>query len=371
MRIDVVELVRVRLPLVTPFRTSRGVQPARDTLLIRVAGPDGEGWGEDVALTDPFYAPEYLDASVDVLRRHLVPALLRTDDVTGEGVGALLAGVRGWPMAKAACETAVLDAELRAAGVPLWRWLGGVRQRVPSGATVGILDDPAATATAAQAFLDEGYQRVKLKIAPGADVAPVGAVRAAVGPDALLQADANGAYTLGDADHLADLDPFDLVLIEQPLAGDGLSEHAELARRIRTPVCLDETLTSAEVTADALTLGACAVVNLKPGRVGGLLEARRVHDLCRSRGVPVWCGGMYESAVGRAAALALASLPGFTLPADLSASARYFRADVTEPFELRDGHLDVPAGPGIGVAPDPVRLRELDARRETIRRAPS
>jgi O-succinylbenzoate synthase len=221
--------------------------------------------------------------------------------------------------------------------------------------------DIASTVDAAAAAVAMGYARVKLKIEPGRDVDVVRAVRERVGPDVLLQVDANAAYSLSDSPQLGRLDDFGLLFIEQPFASDDLLDHAELARRIATPICLDEGITSLRTARAAVDLGACSVINVKPGRVGGYLEARRIHDLCLERDVPVWCGGMLETAVGRGANLALASLPGFRFPPDLSASSRYFLDDIATPFELRDGYLDVPIGPGIGVTPDAHRLRELDA----------
>jgi len=268
-------------------------------------------------------------------------------------------------MAKAALEAAILDAWLRARGMSFGEFLGAVRPAVPAGVSVGIMDSLPELLDAVEGYLDEGYLRIKLKIEPGWDTEPVRAVRERF-PDILLQADANTAYTLRDAPRLARLDPFELLLIEQPLPEDDLAGHAELARRIRTPICLDESITSARIAVDAVTRGAASIVNIKPGRVGGLLEARRVHDVCAAHGVPVWCGGMLETGVGRAANVALAALPNFTLPGDTSASGRYYREDVTEPFVLEDGHLGVPAGPGLGVVPDEERLREFTLRREYI-----
>jgi o-succinylbenzoate synthase len=369
VKIDGVELVRFSLPLVTPFRTSFGVQDARDVILVHVLGADGEGWGENVAGVEPLYSAEFTDASLLVLRDHLLPRLLAAGDVGAADVADLLAPVKGWSMAKCAVEAAVLDAELRAAGTSLQWHLGGTKRRIPAGVSVGLFDTIDETVAAVDAYLADGYRRVKLKIEPGRDVDLVAAVRHHVGPDVLLQVDANCAYTLGDARHLARLDEFDLLLIEQPLAEDDLRQHAALARRLRTPLCLDESITSARAAADAIALGACTIVNIKPGRVGGLLEARRIHDVCAANGVPVWCGGMLETGVGRAANLALASLPGFTLPADLSASDRYFRRDVTAPFVLADGHLTVPAGAGIGVSPDPAVLHEVGATTERVTRS--
>ena len=366
MRIDAVELVRCQLPFVSPFRTSFGVQHGRDVVLVRVIGADTEGWGENVAGEEPLYSAEFVDASVLALRHHLVPRLLAAHDVTPFDVARLLAPVRGWEMAKAALEAAVLDAELRRQNVSLVDWLGGSRRHVPVGVSVGLHDRVDDTVAAVVGYLDQGYVRIKLKIEPGRDVDLVRAVREAIGPDVMLQVDANAAYTLADARHLARLDSFDLLLIEQPLAEHDLRQHAQLARMLHTPLCLDESITSAQVAADAVALGSCSIVNIKPGRVGGLLEARRIHDLCVANGVPVWCGGMLETGVGRAANLALAALPGFTLPPDLSASSRYFRQDLTQPFELVDGGLEVPTGPGIGVVPESSVLADLGAVTERL-----
>jgi O-succinylbenzoate synthase len=268
-------------------------------------------------------------------------------------------------MAKAVLETAVLDAWLKAHGVPLARHLGAVRTEVPCGVSVGIMDSIDELLDAVERYLADGYVRIKLKIEPGWDVEPVRAVRERFG-DMLLQVDANTAYTRADADHLARLDPFDLLLLEQPLDEEDVLGHAELARRVRTPICLDESIVSARAAADAIALRACTIVNVKPGRVGGYLEARRIHDVCAAAGVPVWCGGMLETGIGRAANVALAALPGFTLPGDTSASRRYYDVDVTEPFVLRGGTLDVPSGPGIGVEPLPDVLDELTTAREWL-----
>ncbi|MBW3669067.1 MAG: o-succinylbenzoate synthase [Actinobacteria bacterium] len=357
MKVVEVELRRIRMPLVAPFRSSASSTLERDALLLRVVTPEAEGWGECVAMAAPTYTAEYVDGAHHVVRTHLAPRLLAGHD---------LAAVKGHPMAKAAVEMAVLDAELRAAGRSLKDHLGGVRVEVDAGVAVGITDDLGALLDAVDGYVAEGYRRVKLKVQPGWDVEPVGAVRARH-PDLLLQVDANGAYTLADADHLARLDAFDLALIEQPFADDDLLGHAELARRLRTPICLDESITSAAAAAAAIALGACGVVNIKAGRVGGYLEARRVHDVCQAAGVPVWCGGMLETGLGRAANLALASLPGFTLPGDVSASARYYDPDLTKPFVLHDGRLAVPTGPGLGVTPRPDVLASVTTDVERIR----
>ena len=359
MKLTGVELRHVSMPLVAPFRTSFGTQTTRDVLLLRVVTDESEGWGECVAMTDPLYSSEYVDGAADVLRRFLVPALAAAGPIDAHAVARVLTPYRGHRMAKAALETAVLDAELRAEGRSFARELGAVHDRVPCGVSVGIMDSVPALLDAVGNYLDEGYLRIKLKIEPGWDVEPVRAVRERYGDDVLLQVDANTAYTLADARHLAWLDPFGLLLIEQPLDEEDVLGHAELARLIETPVCLDESITSARSAAAAIRLGACQVVNIKPGRVGGYLEARRIHDVCVAHGVPVWCGGMLETGIGRAANVALAALPGFVLPGDTSASGRYYRTDITEPFVLAAGQLAVPTGPGSGVSPVPELLDEV------------
>ncbi|GAA1303377.1 o-succinylbenzoate synthase [Pseudonocardia xinjiangensis] len=356
MKLTGVELRRVRMPLVAPFRTSFGVETTRDVLLLRAVTDEAEGWGECVALTDPLYSSEYVDGAADVLRRYLVPALAAHERLDANMVVPALHRFKGHRMAKAALEMAVLDAELRAAGRPLARELGAVRERVPCGVSVGIMGSVGELLDAVDGYLEAGYVRIKLKIQPGWDVEPVRAVRERFGDDVLLQVDANTAYTLADARHLARLDPFGLLLIEQPLDEEDVLGHAELARTLATPICLDESITSAKSAADAIRLGACSIVNIKPGRVGGYLEARRVHDVCAAHGVPVWAGGMLETGLGRAANVALAALPGFTLPGDTSASDRYYRTDITPPFVLEDGHLPVPTAPGLGVEPLPDAL---------------
>ncbi len=359
MRLTGVELRRILMPLKSPFRTSFGTETERDVLLVRAVTDDAEGWGECVAMSAPVYNNEYVDGAVEVIERFLLPRLFAAGDaLTAETVAEVLRPVRGHRMAKTAVEAAVLDAQLRGEGRSLASYLGATRSRVAPGVSVPIMDTVPQLLETVAGYLDEGYARIKLKIEPGWDVEPVAAVRREFG-DVLLQVDANAAYTLADAPHLRRLDEFGLLLVEQPLADDDLRQHALLATRITTPICLDESVVSVEAAADALALGACSVVNIKAGRVGGYLESRRIHDLCRANGVAVWCGGMLETGIGRAANIALAALPGFTLPGDTSASDRYYHADVTDPIVLRDGHVDVPTGPGIGVTPDAGRLEEL------------
>ncbi len=366
---------RLRLPLVTPFRSAAGTEHDRDVLLVRLLADDTVGWGECVAPSAPHYTSEYVDGASEVIRRFLVPCLGSVrraaapvaGDVTADGVAAALAPVRGHRMAKAALETAVLDAELRLAGHSLASHLGAVRDRVPAGVALGIAPTLHDLVEDVARCLDQGYGRVKLKIEPGWDIDPVRAVRERFGDRVALQVDGNGAYALADAQHLARLDPFELVMIEQPLVDDDLQGHAALATRLRTPICLDESITSARAAATAIALGACTVVNVKAGRVGGYLEARRVHDVCAAAGVPVWCGGMLETGVGRAGNLALAAMANFTLVGDLSASARYYHRDLTAPFVLDGGFIAVPAGPGLGVEPRREVLDELTTAVQTVR----
>jgi O-succinylbenzoate synthase len=338
-------------------------------LLVRLELDGVTGWAECVADDDPYYSSEYVEGAAAVMRRYLVPALRAASAATPlapSTVAPALARVKGHRMAKAALETAVLDAWLRARSASMGDWLGATRSSVPCGVSVGIMDSIPQLIDAVDGYLAEGYVRIKLKIEPGWDVEPVRAVRERFGDDVLLQVDANTAYTLHDAPQLARLDAFDLLLIEQPLDEEDVRGHAELARRVRTPICLDESIVSARAAADAIALGACAIINIKPGRVGGYLEARRIHDVCVANGVPVWCGGMLETGIGRAPNLALAALPGFTLPGDTSGSRRYYATDITQPFVLDGGRLPVPAGPGIGVDPIPAVLAEFTTGRELL-----
>lgn len=366
--LDGIELRVLHLPLVSPFTTSFGTETVREVIVVRTLGSDAQGWGEIVTQNAPLYSSEYTQGAWDVATRWLAPALLAAGPVAPPDVARILAPFVGHRMAKAGLELAVLDASLRTAGVSLARHLGAVRDRVPSGVSVGIQADPAALVRAVGGYLDQGYERIKIKIKPGRDVADTRAVRDAYG-DIPLQVDANSAYTLADAALLAELDRFDLLLLEQPLAEDDLVDHARLARLVRTPLCLDESITSAKAAADAIALGAAAIVNIKAGRVGGYLEAVRVHDVCRGAGVPVWCGGMLETGIGRAANAALAALPGFTLTGDVSASDRFYHRDiVTEPMTLTDGHVRVPSGPGIGVEVDEAAVDAVTVAREVIRR---
>jgi O-succinylbenzoate synthase len=358
---------------VAPFQTSFGTQTSRRILLVRAEverdGVTTEGWGECVAGDEPTYSSEYVDGAALVIREVLAPRLAGVADLRAADVAEILGPVRGHPMAKAALEMAVLDAELRAEERSFADLLGVTRDRIPSGVSVGIHPSVDALLATVAGYLDDGYVRIKLKIEPGCDLEPVAAVRDLIGPDVPLQVDANAAYTRHDAEHLGRLDAFDLLLIEQPLPEDDLLGHAALARAIGTPVCLDESITSETVCADAIELGAAEIVNIKAGRVGGYLTARRIHDLCRERGVPVWCGGMLETGIGRAANAALAAMDGFTMTGDVSASRRFWAEDiVTEPIEVVDGHVAVPTGPGLGVTLDRAMLDRVTTSTVDLRR---
>jgi o-succinylbenzoate synthase len=369
MRIRGVEILTVSLPLVRPFRTSFGESTDKECVLVRVATDDAEGWGECVADREPDFSSEFNAGVAHVLRSFLVPALFRARDLDdAERLADVFAFVRGHPMAKAALINAVLDAQLRAAGISLASFLGvdRDRDRVACGVSVGITRTTETLLDQVEGYLADGYRRIKLKIAPGFDVDRVRAVRERW-PGILLSVDANAAYTLEDGEVFRALDDLDLLMIEQPLHHDDLVDHAMLQSAIRTDVCLDESIKRPADASAAIALGACRIVNVKQGRVGGLLAAREVHDRCRAAGVPVWCGGMLETGVGRAANLALAAMPNFTLPGDTSPSARYFREDLTEPFVMdRDGTMPVPSAPGIGVEPIRERLDAVTSAREIV-----
>jgi O-succinylbenzoate synthase len=352
-----IELRRVSMRLLAPFQSAHGTERERDILLVRAVSDSAEGWGECVAQSAPTYTSEYVDEAHLVIRDQLAPRVLT------HGLGAM-DEVKGHPMAKAAVELAVLDADLQASRRSLTDYLGGTRPLVEAGVSLGITDSVDELADQAEAAAAQGYKRVKLKIQPGWDVVPVEAVRARLGDAVPVQVDGNGSYRVRDADSGGPLDTLDrlgLQLIEQPLPDDDLLGAAEIARRLRTPICLDESIVSVRTAELAVSTGACRIVNIKPGRVGGYREAVRIHDVCAAARVPVWCGGMLETGVGRAANAALAALPGFILPGDLSASDRYYAEDLTEPLVLEDGCLRVPTAPGIGRAPRP----ELQAARTT------
>ncbi|MCU1395948.1 MAG: menC [Ilumatobacteraceae bacterium] len=359
------ELRRLKMPLVRPFRTSFGTETVREVMIARVVTDQGEGWAECSIESDPLYLSEFLDAADHVFSDHLVPRLFAHGALRAEDVADILEPVKGHRMAKATLEMALLDVQLRAEGISFQQYIGGTRDRIPVGVSVGMTDTVDELVDNVAGYIVDGYTRVKLKIEPGFDIEPVRRVREA-NPDVMLQVDANTAYFTKDIDHLAQLDAFDLLLIEQPFGEDDLVGHAELARRITTPVCLDEAIRSLDHTRTALALDAAHIINVKPARVGGYIAAAAIHDHCVAAGIPVWCGGMLETGIGRAANLALASMPGFTLPGDISASKRYWTRDITAPFEMVDGHITVPTGPGFGVEVDIDFVDEITFERREL-----
>ncbi len=373
IRIEAVTLREIRLRLKEPFRISSGETWDRRILLVEVAGSDDAGGralarGECVAGEQPTYGYETVETARLALERWLVPRLLgRSFAHPREVFPVLDHHLRGHRMAKAALEMACWELAARLAGEPLARLLGGTRKEVEAGISLGIQDTPADLAAKARAALERGYRKVKVKIRPGADLSYLLPLRRELGPDAPLAVDANAAYTPADTDHLARLDQLALLMIEQPLEGGDLLRHARLQRRLETPICLDESITSPERAEDMRELGAGRIVNVKPGRVGGFAQALAIHDVCREAGIPVWCGGMLESGVGRAHNVALASLPNFLLPGDLSPSERYWERDVVDPEWTMDGEgrVQVPWDrPGPGVEVDEERLAAITAWKE-------
>lgn len=363
MNVVGLELIEIRLPLKEPFATGTGSRSERRILLVRIEGGEGEeGWGECVAGEEPTYTYETTETAWYVLSEFLLPRLPGREILGPEEIPELARPVRGHPMAKATIEMALWDLQAKELGVPVWDLLGGSGEPVPVGVALGFQADEAALLRRVEECRRAGYARVKLKIERGRDVDPVRSVRDRF-PDLPLMVDGSASYALADLPRLRELDAFGLTMIEQPLGHEDLREHAVLQDAIDTPVCLDESIRSVGDTRLALELGACRIVNVKPGRVGGLTEARAIQEVCREREVPVWCGGMLESGIGRAHNLALATLPGFTLPGDISESGRYWEHDIVSPeFRLEAGRLAVPSGPGIGVVPDRARIGELSVR---------
>ncbi len=365
MKIERITLHHINMPLASPFRTSRWVENDRECVLVELQAEGLTGWGECVATQNCTYSYETVKTNWLILEDFLLPAILGKDLADIAAYRAAISHVTGHPMAKAGLEMALWDVFAQAAGVSLSRFLGGEGDRVAVGVSVGIQPTTAALLEKVEGYLAQGYRRVKLKIKPGRDVADTAAVRRAY-PDLMLQVDANSAYRLADAEVLKALDDLALLLIEQPLAHDDIFDHAKLQAQLQTPLCLDESITSVDHARWALEMDACRIINIKPGRVGGMFEGKLIHDYCLARGVPVWMGGMLETGIGRAANIALATLSGFSLPGDISASARYYRQDlITEPFVLNpDSTLSVPTAPGLGVTIDKQRLQQVRQRRQ-------
>lgn len=374
MIIERVLLREIRLPLREPFRISSGETTERRILLLQLIDTDGAtAWSECVAGERPNYSAETIETAWLALRDWFAPRLLGRDLAQPELAGELLErDVRGHRMARASLEMGVWALAAVRAGRPLTSLLGGTRSRIEVGISLGIQRTPEALAERAGRALADGYSRIKLKIQPGADIEYVRGVRDALGRDAPLMVDANNAYTLEDAERLEQLDELGLIMIEQPLDHEDLRRHAELQRRLRTPICLDESITSLLRAEDMIALSSGRIINIKPGRVGGFAESRRIHDLCQRHGVPVWCGGMLESGVGRAHNVALASLPNFSMPGDLSPSNRYWQRDIVSPeWTMQNGTMAVPQSPGLGVEVDLDFVQHLAVRTEVIARSRS
>lgn len=369
MKLASIELIEIHLELVHYFETSFGRTKKRRIILVRVCDTDGvEGWGECTAGEGPFYSNEWTDSAWETIKAFLGPMTIGRDINGAERVGELMKPVRGHRMAKAALETACWDLEAKRAERPLWQYLEGTRSEIACGVSIGIHDDIAILIDEMDSNLNKGYQRIKIKIKPGWDSKVLESVRMRF-PDISLMADANSAYRLSDLPLLKSFDAYNLMMIEQPLSHEDIFDHAVLQKQISTPVCLDESIRTVEDASHAIDIGACQIVNVKLGRVGGHQEAKRVERACRERGVPVWCGGMLESGIGRAHNIAMATLPGFTLPGDVSASERYWVEDVIVP-EVKiteHGTIVAPLGYGIGYDVNHQRIDSLAVRRELIR----
>ena len=367
MQVHRVTLREVHIPLVTPFETSFGRTTLRRILLVEVELEGIIGWGECTAGEGPFYGPETVETAWHILRDFAWPALTGREFNSASDVWDLLAGIRGHNMAKAGLESAVWDAEARQKGIPLWKFIGGSLAELPCGVSIGLRDTEDELLSAVERELAAGYQRIKIKIKPGRDVGPVSMLRQRF-PQLRLMVDANSAYRMQDAPLLRQLEAYYLMMIEQPLGWDDLYSHVELQRLLQTPICLDECIHTDEHARAAIALGACRIINIKLGRVGGYTVARRIHDLCQAGGVPVWCGGMLESGIGRAHNIALSTLPNFTLPGDVTASRRYWTEDIIEPEVIvtTQGTIRVPGGPGIGFEPRRDRIEKLTVRKEVL-----
>jgi O-succinylbenzoate synthase len=368
MKIERVELRYLRVPLKAPFETSFGRFSEKDCVFVTVYSDGVKGYGESVAFPSPFYNEETTETVWHVLERFLIPQLAGMEVNAPEDVSALLAPIRRNYMAISSIEAAVWDAYCKQKRISLADALGGKKQEIDVGVSIGIEPTVDLVLKNVERFMDQGYKRMKVKIKPGFDIQLVEAIRKRFGDDLPLMADANSAYTLNDIDRLKQLDDYGLMMIEQPLAHDDIIDHAALQKQLCTPVCLDESIHSAEDARKAIELGSCRIINIKVGRVGGLANAKNIHDLCMRHGIPVWCGGMFELGVGRAHNIALSSLPNFTMPGDTSASNRYWMQDIVEPAVefVRPGTLAVPDGHGIGYE---VNYKVLDSL--TIRKSVS
>jgi O-succinylbenzoate synthase len=368
MKIEAITLREIQMPLVHFFETSFGRTYSRRILLLTVHCGGVNGWGECVAAEDPFYSSEWTESSWLTITHHLAPAVLGRNLESARDCAALFSRVRGHRMAKAALENALWDAEAKQKSMPLWKLLGGTRSEIPCGVSIGIQDSVEQLLDKIQIELAAGYRRIKVKVKPGWDVNVLEKIRSRWA-DITLSCDANSAYTLDQVEHLRSFDQFNLLMIEQPLWDDDIFYHARLQRELRTAICLDESIVNARAAAVAVETGACRIINIKVGRVGGFTEARKIHDICQSQKIPVWCGGMLESGIGRAHNIALSTLPNFSLPGDVSASKRYWKEDIIDP-EVQvsgQGMIAISDQPGRGYGIKEDLIESLTARKETLR----
>jgi O-succinylbenzoate synthase len=364
MKIEKIELRQTKMELVSPFETSLGVELFEEHIIVRIDGNGVTGWGEVVVEPSPSYSYETLQTAWHILGDFIIPSILGKEFQSIADALEPYKWIRGHRMAKAGIEAALSDAFAKSKGISLSKFLGGTRKQIPIGVSVGLQSSPTELVKVVTGYLKDGYKRIKIKIAPGRDIELVKAIRKEY-PEIQLQVDANSAYTLDDSEMLEALDNYDLQLIEQPLGYDDIYDHSLLQRKLKTPICLDESIYTVSDTRAAIELGSCKIINIKPGRVGGYTESIKIHDYCASKNIPVWHGGMDESGIGRAGNVALASLPNFTLPGDISASKRYYKVDIVEPeFVInRDGMMDVPTRPGIGVEVNMKMLEKVTVRK--------
>jgi len=362
LKIDRIVLREIKMQLKEPFEISSGVCYDRRVILLTLFSDGLAGWSECVAGEDPGYSYETCETAWSILTQLILPQMIGKEVASTQKSMKETDWIKGHPMAKAAVEMALLDLEAKTQNKPLRSIIGGTKQKVEVGVSVGLQPNDEELAKKVGDFIEKGYSRIKLKIKPGRDVRMVGNIRDLY-PDTRIMVDANSAYTLQDMDILKELDQFDLMMIEQPLAYDDYLDHSRLQQELQTPICLDESIRSVRDAKLALELGSCQIINIKPGRVGGIASSKAIHDICLEANIPVWCGGMLESGVGRAHNVALACLPGFVLPGDISESQRYWAEDIVDPeFTIKDGHVQVPTGAGIGVSVLEDRVKKLTVR---------
>ena len=367
LKVKRVELFHLRMPLVHYFETSFEKIHTRDCIIVKIFGNNEVGYGEVVASSTPFYSYETVETAWHVLKEFIIPIILNHELKTVEELAEKLAPIRGHNMAKAGVEEALFDIFAKLQNIPICKAIGGTREQIEVGVSIGIQDSIKHLIDRIEYFLTQGYRRIKVKIKPGWDIDVVKQIRK-IFKSIPLMVDANCAYTLKDIDIFKCLDDFDLMMIEQPLTYDDMVDHARLQREIRTPICLDESINSFAAARTAIELGSCKIINIKAGRVGGLLNAKKIHDLCRENDIPVWCGGMLETGIGRAHNVALASLPNFVLPGDISGSHRYYQEDIIEPpIEVqKDGTIKVPKEPGLGFSVLDERINKFCLRKESF-----